>query len=1065
MRIARFWRAAIRWLVVVSACVGGVSAAEGGADPDEKTLAPQILVTTGVKGGLIVHVGCGGGKLTAALRAKDSYLVHGLDADAGNIEKAREHIRSLGLYGKVSVEQWKSDRLPYTDNLVNLLVAEDLGEVPVQEVMRVLAPNGVAYIKKGGKWTKTVKPRPEEIDEWGQFLHGADGNAVATDSVVGPPRHVQWVGGPRWARSHEQLASITTVVSAAGRIFYIVDEGPIASIRLPSKWLLVARDAHNGVILWKRPIASWEPHLRAFRSGPPHLHRRLVAVEERVYVTLGFRAPLSALDAATGKVVKTYEGTEGTEEIVSHRGILFLVVGSAAAEQAAQGAQRRGKPAPSSAKPVKSLLAIKADTGVLVWKKSGADTAQLMSLTLAARGERVFFQNQEAVLCLDLKSGRQIWRSARAVALKRPGWSAPTLVAHDGVVLSADRRDLVALSAKTGRSLWTCKAGEGYNSPVDVFVAGGLVWVGESNRRRGPDFTVGRDPATGEVKKRISTDKAYRNAGMPHHRCYRNRATDRYILGGRAGVEFIDLEAGGALRHHWIRGTCQYGILPCNGLLYVPPDSCACFIRAKLSGFYALAAARKRRSTTPPGQASHRLEKGPADAQVGNRQLAIGNPHDWPTYRHDPARSGSTKVSVPAALKHAWQADLGGRLSSLVVAGGKVFVASLDTHTVHALDAKDGKPLWSYTVGGRVDSPPTIHEGLALFGSADGWVYCLRASDGKLVWRFRGAAEDRRVVAFGRLESAWPVHGNVLVQDGVAYFAAGRSSYLDGGIYLYRLEPKTGKRLSETRICSRDPKTGEQPDNKIRGFEMPGALPDVLSSDGTSVYMRHVKFDRQAAQQAGSGLHLFTPTGFLDDTWWHRSYWVYGTSFSAGWGGWWRVGNRVPSGRLLVFDESSIYGFGRNFYAGGNAGQWRGGEEYRLFATSKKAASAKKPAAKRKRGRRPRVKSTLKYRWSKRVPLLVRAMVLADKRLFVAGPPDLEQPKAKNRLELANPEAAVAAFGGKKGGVLWAVSAADGKRLAEYELESPPVFDAMAAANGRLYLSTGDGKVLCFAGR
>jgi hypothetical protein len=47
---------------------------------------------------------------------------------------------------------------------------------------------------------------------------------------------------------------------------------------------------------------------------------------------------------------------------------------------------------------------------------------------------------------------------------------------------------------------------------------------------------------------------------------------------------------------------------------------------------------------------------------------------------------------------------------------------------------------------------------------------------------------------------------------------------------------------------------------------------------------------------------------------------------------------------------------------------------------------------------------------------------------------------------------------------LWAVSAGDGERLTEYQLESPPVFDGMVAANGRLYLATMDGKVVCFGG-
>ena len=49
--------------------------------------------------------------------------------------------------------------------------------------------------------------------------------------------------------------------------------------------------------------------------------------------------------------------------------------------------------------------------------------------------------------------------------------------------------------------------------------------------------------------------------------------------------------------------------------------------------------------------------------------------------------------------------------------------------------------------------------------------------------------------------------------------------------------------------------------------------------------------------------------------------------------------------------------------------------------------------------------------------------------------------------------------------MLMAVSASDGAELARYELDSPPVFDGMAAANGRLYLSLENGRLLCMAGR
>jgi len=1067
-----------------------------GAEPGQ---ARQILSASGVKGGLIVHIGCGDGKLTSALGTGSSYLVHGLDGNLQSVETAREHIRSLGIYGRVSVEQYNGKRLPYADNLVNLVVSEDLGGVLMDEVVRVLCPLGAAYIKQKGQWTKTVKPRPKQMDEWTHYLHDATGNAVADDRLVGPPHHIQWVGGPSWGRSHDHLASVSAVVSAAGRILYIVDEGPIALVALPAKWSLVARDAFSGVVLWKRPVGPWEGHLRGFRSGPADLARRLVAVGDRVYVTLGYDKPLSALDAATGKTLKTYQATDGTTEIVYQDGMLLLVAGQRKkpSEDTPAAAWRRGVTPPTHKK---RILVIEADTGKLLWKKSGAETADLMPTTLATSDGRVFFQNTEAVVCLDAKTGQRLWRTPRPVSLNRLGWSTPTLVVHGDVVLSADRQthaaakdtaaptklewtpssaggnappgDLIAFSASSGKRLWSCRCRECYNAPVDVLVAGGLVWSGELVRAGEPGITMARDLLTGEVKKRRPQDATFFQVGMNHHRCYRNKATTRYLLLGRAGVEFIDLASGQAIAHHWVRGTCQYGVIPCNGLLYAPPHSCACYIRAKLNGFYALASKRTGQITGQEDDDRQRLKRGAAFGQVSNPQSPTADTQDWPTYRHDPARSGSTPSAVPAELAPRWHSELGGRLSSLVIAQRKVFAAQVDAHTLHALDADDGKPLWSYTAGGRIDSPPTIHKGLVLFGSADGYVYCLRVSDGRLVWRFRSGPEPRRVVAYGQVESAWPVHGSVLVQNDAAYFVAGRSAFLDGGMHLYRLDTATGKMLCEVRIDDRDPQTGLEPQEGIRGTEMPGALPDVLSSDGTSVFMRHKRFDLDGIEQEPNVPHLYSSVGFLDDTWWHRTYWMIGSKMRSGYGRWPIVGNKVPSGRILVFDESSIYGFGRDRYAhhGSHVGldartifHFRPKRDsgthltrYHLFALERKHQTAKtaenmpapKAAKKNKRGRP--AQPPKKYRWSEDLPLLVRAMVLSKATLFFAGPPH-----SSSSHDLA------AAIEGKKGGLLWAVSAGDAGKLAEYRLDSPPVFDGMAAAYGRLYIATTAGRLLC----
>lgn len=236
---------------------------------------------------------------------------------------------------------------------------------------------------------------------------------------------------------------------------------------------------------------------------------------------------------------------------------------------------------------------------------------------------------------------------------------------------------------------------------------------------------------------------------------------------------------------------------------------------------------------------------------------------------------------------------------------------SVDAHTVDALDAGSGKEVWSYTAGGRVDSPPTIWQRRALFGCADGWVYCLRASDGALAWRFRAAPDERRIVSRDQLESAWPVHGSVIVLDGVVYCSAGRSTFLDGGIRLCALDAATGKLLHQTVV------EGPWPDvTKEKGepFDMEGSRNDVLVSDGTHLYLYQLVFDRNLKplkapriDNLGSrkvGRHLMATGGFLNDDWWDRNFWVH----SARWPGYYFTNAGPKAGQILVFDEATVYG-------------------------------------------------------------------------------------------------------------------------------------------------------------
>jgi len=137
----------------------------------------------------------------------------------------------------------------------------------------------------------------------------------------------------------------------------------------------------------------------------------------------------------------------------------------------------------------------------------------------------------------------------------------------------------------------------------------------------------------------------------------------------------------------------------------------------------------------------------------------------------------------------------------------------------------------------------------------------------------------------------------------------------------------------------------------------------------------------------------------------------------AGWGGWASAAGKFPSGRILCFDDSTVYGYGRMSVAGGAVGHRA--DAYHLFRQSRQpdeqGPAAARPDRKGKT-RRPSPKAP-PVKWSKEKSLIVRAMVLAGDRLVIAGPPDLGR-KMSGILAYENEEEALSGFRGEKGVVL-----------------------------------------------
>lgn len=1082
-------------VLVLSLLLSPASAAEDGF--------PEVVGKSGIKGGVIVHLGCGDGSGLAALPDSSTLVVEGLDTDRAKVSTGRAKLLDAGRYGRLALHHWDGRHLPYVDNFVNLIVVSDPAEAARAELLRVLAPNGQLWSRAGGEWTREVKPWPKEMGQWTHYFHGPDGNPVSPDTMVGPPTGLQWLGSPRWARHHDHVASLSAMVSANGRLFYIIDEGSRASIQLPAHWKLVARDAFNGMVLWKRDIPRWIHKDFPLKSGPAHLLRKLVAVGDRVYVTLGLDAPVSELDAVTGKTLRVFEGSRFTREIVVTEGHVLAL--AAQRESKLAGYRRlsshvwtnrnRANVDYSWTDEPRRILAFDRKTAALSWKRN----LRVAPCSLAADGTNIVFHNGERLRCLKQASGENKW-SAAEVSLEKPvciNTGPRVLIWKDRVLLGGygHATRMSGWSLKDGKRVWEQPyLKSGHYSIMDLFVIGGTAWTGAIASHKSQDGTFkGYDARYGAQKRSFKPDVRLQ---WFHHRCYPAKATAKYLITARNGTEYVDLEKERWIANHWVRGGCAYGVMPANGMTYAPMDACGCQLEAKLKGLKALNSVPAPKPSPESLDVEARLEKGPAYGKVTG---ADSGPSDWPTYRRTASRSGSTGDRLVEKGAGRWRTRLGGGLTAPTVAAGKVLVASQDTHTLYALSCATGKTLWRYTTGARSDTPPTYHKGMLLLGCADGYVYALRAADGVLAWRFRAAPLSRRMMAWERIESPWPVHGSVLVRDGIAYCTAGRSIYLDGGIRFLRLEAATGKLLGERVWNEKDPDSGKNMHEAYvkrgrGGINMPVGLSDVLSCDGKHLWMRSQKIDfegkrqeialRSYRQQTAEDAHLFCQIGMCDDSWFFRSYWSYGRRVGGGNGAWHLAGRFVPSGRILCFDEKAAYGFGRQPAYMTNSSV----VEYRLFSARKtnspedieknwkdsRRISARRPVVKRADNSDWRVRWFFKddmltanrFSWKFEQPAVFgRALCATPEILYVAGPPDvLDERMAWHRRGepeilklLARQERA---FRGEEGGRIWAVSKKDGKPVARHALEGVPVFDGMIVAGGRLILSMTDGRVL-----
>lgn len=933
-----------------------------------RDLSTKITKYSNIKAGYVVCLGSRNGMLVSALAENNKYYVQALEPDKPVVDMIREDLQKMGVNHNSSVVQGELNKLPYVENLINLVVVENLTiainkHFSLKETFRILVPNGVLMlkdeigeqvkkiniskrweIKKSGTWSILRKPRNPKMGNWAQWAGGADRNMMTQDEVITPANEIRWMANPRTG-ARAKNATLQGFISSGGRIFF--KKLDWAKDGRLSQWYLVAMDAYNGFELWKTPLG---------KTGVSNLsifNHSLASSRQKIFVKQGKK--MLVYNTQNGKALNF--SIEPAKHLVIQDNIL---IGNG-----------------------EILFTQDLKTGKVFWKTTGN-----RYLPPAVGKSKVFHTQKQFLLANDLKTGKEVWRTPKADLIIKDGSIRNITFGFGRVFLvsvSKGNFQVGAIDSNNGKPMWSFS----YKGRFQAIIAyDDQVWVmgiqAGSGHNAKLEWTILNSKTGKEIKRYLPT-------GANTTRCYPPRATLNYILYGNGW--HLDRHTLKATQSKGVRSYCGRGQIPANGLEYFLPTPCVCNVM--LRGVYALSGSNNKSSLK-----SNKLIKGKG-LPLKNGKITLD---DWPSYRKDIKRSNFTSTKLPKELKKLWSLKMArGPIAQATNAYGTTYVADRLSHKVIALNSLTGQILWSFTADGKIASSPTLYKGLCLFGSRNGWVYAISAKSGKLVWSLRVAPNEKYIASFGQIESTWPVMGDILIQNDKLYFCAGRVGSMDGGFYVGALIPETGKIIWQ---------------QNIKGL----FIADIPIGDGKDVFICGIKFNGENGKYDN---RKFSPRGILSCRY---NKGVGRVSIWDAIASWNPIISAKHRGHLS--DRRVV---GENIVIGKDTS----------FAIKRISWPMKVP---RKDYGRYMIYASGKNKWEKmKTPMQFNSIVQADNILYCAGKPEYREINRKAEL--------------------WVINSEEGKIIQKIELESYPTYDGLSAANGQLYLTTEDGKVICFGNK
>ena len=804
-------------VAVLSLCAVAVSAAGPGL---------ERVKQTGLNGGLLYLPRASDPEAVVALARETPFVVVARCADDARAAAVRDRAAAESLLArKLYADTGPADAVPLAPHSATIVLADDLAAADLTHAnlaawRRALSPlRGLAILGNrdaykldaarlrawignesgatvetvaGGVFAVVRAPALAGSDAWTQKFHDASNRRLSNYTALKPPFRPAWYALPTnlgfWG---------DTMVSAGGRAYYIwANRAAGASVSL------ICFDIRNGARLWEQPFKWAAPRDKnegGYYPGRPCM----VALSDGLLLIDEDR--VRRLDGETGRELASIPGPKPGGQIKwvgAEDGLLAALAGEADRFDTSSLQQH-------STNPFGAELAVyRLGSSGTLW--NATEEGPIDEREIAILDGRLFYHAAgRKVACRELKTGRVVWENRDPKVLATLGERVDTDV--HALLISC------RILAATPKALYFSASLLKNRVALDP-ATGALLWsepVGNSRGRSLPDVVAG-DSVFRDGEYDLATNKKLSDRRVVRSGCGPSLATTTLFIGAFGNIESRD---GALLRESDLKPACDLGVVIADGVAFSPPGICHCGL--EIHGYRAFTSAVEPVGGTPPT----RWQPGPAQGKPLGAAVAAT---DWPAWRHDNRRSGSTPVRAPAAApapRWTWRPvqtndapllatgygakylDEPEHLPTQAVCAGDLVVFADAQGVLRAVSLKDGAERWRYAIGARLLAPPAVARGRVVAGAADGGVYVVDAATGQLAWRYRVPPGERRIMWFGHLVDTWPLCGGALVEGDAVFAVAGfQSGY---GVHAAALDLATGRpRWTQHLAADADPGRG-----------------------------------------------------------------------------------------------------------------------------------------------------------------------------------------------------------------------------------------------------------------